>query len=89
LLFNPKYETGIMLIEDGVILATQYAVASPYTLGVIYSPDLGKTWFEYDIKEYGPFSPSRIHKKNAEGWFRLDLRTGWIDLADYMFIKPK
>ena len=89
LLFDPKYETGIMIIEDGVILATQYAVASPYTLGVIYSPDLGKNWFEYDIKEYGPFSPSRIHKKNAEGWFRLDLRTGWIDLADYMFIKPK
>ncbi|MDD2636482.1 MAG: hypothetical protein PHW82_13405 [Bacteroidales bacterium] len=89
LLFNPKYETGIMIIEDGVILATQYAVASPYTLGVIYSPDLGKTWFEYDIKEYGPFSPTRIHKKNSEGWFRLDLRTGWIDLADYMFIKPK
>jgi len=89
LLFDPKYETGIMIIEDGVILATQYAVASPYTLGVIYSPDLGNTWFEYDIKEYGPFSPSRIHKKNSEGWFRLDLRTGWIDLADYMFIKPK
>ena len=89
LLFNPKYETGIMIIEDGVILATQYAVASLYTLGILFSPDLGKTWFEYDIKDFGPYSPARIHKKNAEGWFRLDLRKGWIDLADYMFIKPK
>ncbi len=88
-LFNPKYESGTMIIEDGVILATHIAVASPYTLGFIISPDMGKTWAEYDIKDFGPFSPSRIHKKNAEGWFRLDLRTGWIDLAEYMFVKPK
>ena len=89
MLYDAKYETGIMIIEDGVILATQYAVASPFTLGILYSPDLGKTWFEYDIKDYGPYSPSRIHKKNGEGFFRMDLRTHWIDLADYMFVKPK
>jgi len=89
LLFNPKYESGTMIIEDRVILATHVAVASPFTLGFIISPDLGKSWFEYDIKEFGSFSPSRIHKKNAEGWFRLDLRTGWIDRSEYMFIKPK
>ncbi len=88
-LFNPKYESGTMIIEDGVILATHIAVASPFTLGFMISPDLGKNWYEYDIKDYGAFSPSRIHKKNAEGWFRLDLRTGWIDLAEYMFVKPK
>ena len=89
LLFNPKYETTRMIIEDGVILAALPAVASPFTLGIIISPDLGKTWFEYDIKDFGPFYPSRIQKKNAEGWFRLDLRKGWIDRSEYMFIKPK
>lgn len=89
MLYNPKYESGTMIIEDGVILATHVAVASPFTLGIIISPDLGETWFEYDIEDYGPFSPSRIHKKNAEGWFRFDLRTKWITRTDYMFLKPK
>lgn len=89
MLFNPKYESGMMIIQDGVILATHIAVASPFTLGIIISPDMGKTWFEYDIKEFGPRSPSRIHAKNEEGWFRFDLRTGWITRTDMMFIKPK
>jgi hypothetical protein len=89
MLFNPKYESGMMIIQDGVILATHIAVASPFTLGIIISPDMGKTWSEYDLKEFGPRSPSRIHQKNAEGWFRLDLRTGWITRKDVLFIKPK
>jgi len=88
-LFDPKYESSTMIIEDGVMLATHIAVASPFTLGIMISNDLGKTWLEYDIKDFGSFSPSRIHKKNSEGWFRLDLRTGWIDRAEYMFLKPK
>jgi len=88
-LFNSNYECAMMIIEDGVILATHVAVASPFTLGIIISPDMGKSWVEYNIKDYGPFSPSRIHKKNAEGWFRMDLRTGWISRSDYMFLKPK
>jgi len=89
LLFNPKYETTRMTIDDGVILAALPAVASPFSLGIVFSPDLGKTWFQYDIKEFGPFYPSRIGKKNAEGWFRLDLRSGWIDRSEYLFLKPK
>jgi len=31
----------------------------------------------------------RCQEKNSEGWFRLDLRTGWVTQADVMFIKPK
>jgi len=89
MLFNPKYESGTLIIQDGVILATHIAVASPFTLGIIISPDMGKTWAEYDLKEFGPRSPSRIHPKNAEGWFRMDLRTGWITRKDMLFIKPK
>ncbi len=89
LLFNPEYESANMIIEDGVILASHYATASPYTTGFIFSPDMGKTWAQYDLKEFGPRSPVRFHKKNSEGWFRIDLRKGWIDRAEMMFIKPK
>jgi hypothetical protein len=31
----------------------------------------------------------RIHEKNEEGWFRVDLRSGWIQHAEVLFIKPK
>ncbi len=89
MLFNPKYECGIMTIQDGMILAGQIAVASPFTLGIIFSPDLGNTWVEHDLKDYGLRTPIRINKMNDEGWFRFDLRTGWIDRSDVMFIKPK
>lgn len=88
-LYNPKYETTRMIIEDHFILAMLPAVASPYSLGIVFSPDLGKTWAEYDIKDFGPFYPSRIQKMNSEGWFRCHLNSGWIDRSEYMFIKPK
>jgi hypothetical protein len=88
MLLNPKYECAIMIIQDRLILATHLAPASPFSTGVILSPDLGKTWVEYDLKEFGRRSPTRIHPANADGWFRLDLRTGWIDRADVLFLKP-
>ncbi len=89
LLFNPKFESANMLIQDGVMLATHCAPASTYACGIIYSPDMGRTWAQYDLKEFSPRSGCRIHRKNSEGWFRLDLRKGWIDRAEVMFIKPK
>jgi hypothetical protein len=89
LLFNPQYECANMIIQDGVILAAHYATASPYTLGIIISPDLGQTWAQYDLKEFGKRSPTRLHQKNADGWFRMDLRSGWISRAEVLFIKPK
>ena len=78
-----------MLIEDGVILAAHYAPASPYATGFIYSPDMGKTWAQYDLPGFGPRSGTRFHKKNGDGWFRVDLRKGWIDRGEVLFIKPK
>ena len=33
--------------------------------------------------------PSAFNEKNSEGWFRVDLRSGWIERAEVMFIKPK
>jgi hypothetical protein len=89
MLFNPGYESANMLIQDGVMLATHCAPASPYLCGIIYSPDGGKTWAQHDLKEFGPRSGVRIQKKNSDGWFRMDLRTGWIDRAEVLFIKPK
>lgn len=89
LLFNPEFESANMLIEDGVMIATHCAPASTYATGIIYSPDMGKTWVQYDLKEFGPRSGCRIHKKNSDGWFRMDLRKGWIDRAEVLYIKPK
>lgn len=88
-LFNPEYEIANMLIEDGVILSGHYTPVSPYKVGLIFSPDLGKTWAQYDLKGLGKWSPVRFHRKNAEGWFRIDLRERWIKRGRVMFIKPK
>ena len=48
--------------------------ASTSTCGFVYSPDMGQTWAQYDLKEFGPRSGCRFHKKNSDGWFRVDLR---------------
>jgi hypothetical protein len=88
-LFNPQVESAIMIIQDGVILASHCAPASPLATGIIFSPDMGKTWVQYDLKEFGRRSPCRFHKKNSEGWFRVDLRSSWVTPAEMMFIKPK
>ena len=89
MLFNPKYESANMIIEDRVILSAHYAPASPYHTGFIISPDLGKTWAQYDLKQFGRRSPVRFNKKNSDGWFRVDLRKGWIGRGEVLFIKPK
>lgn len=88
-LFNPEVESANMIIQDGVILASHCAPASPLGTGIIYSPDMGRTWLQYDLQEYGKRSPTRIQKKNSDGWFRMDLRSGWIQHAEVLFIKPK
>jgi hypothetical protein len=89
MLFNPQVESGNMIIQDGVILASHCAPASPLATGFIVSADSGKTWAQYDLKEFGRRSPTRFHEKNGEGWFRVDLRSGWIKHAEVLFIKPK
>lgn len=88
-LFNPGVESGCMIIQDGVILAAHCAPASPMATGFIVSTDMGKTWAQYDLKEFGRRSPCRFDRMNSEGWFRVDLRTSWVTPAEMMFIKPK
>ncbi|QDT32896.1 sialidase family protein [Thalassoglobus polymorphus] len=89
LLFDAEFEMANMIIEDNVILAGHCAPASTFKTGIAISPDLGKTWKEYDLSELGPRSPVRFHPKNSDGWFRVDLRKGWIERAEVLFIKPK
>lgn len=89
MLFNAQFEMANMIIEEGVILAGHCAPASTYATGIAISPDLGKTWAEYDLAEYGPRSPVRFQPKNSDGWFRVDLRKGWIERGEVLFIKPK
>jgi hypothetical protein len=89
LLFNPQVESGSMIIQDGVMLAAHCGPASPMNTGFIISTDMGKTWAQYDLKEFGKRCPTRFHEKNGEGWFRVDLRSGWIQRAEVLFIKPK
>lgn len=89
-LFNPEVESGCMIVQDGVFLASHCAPASPMDTGVIVSTDGGKTWAQYDLAECGSRSPVRFHERNSDGWFRADLRTGWIDFCgEVLFIKPK
>ncbi len=89
MLFNAEFEMANMIIEDRVILTGHCAPASSLKTGIGISPDLGKTWKEYDLAEYGPRSPVRFQPKNSDGWFRVDLRKGWIERAEVLFIKPK
>ena len=89
MLFNPQYECANMIIQDGVILSSHYAPASPYATGFIISLDMGRTWAQHDLKEFGRRSPLRFNRKNSDGWFRVDLRSGWIKRAEVLFIKPK
>jgi len=89
LLFNAEFEMANMIIQDGVILAGHCAPASTFKTGIAFSPDMGKSWKEYDLAELGPRSPVRFQPKNSDGWFRVDLRKGWIERAEVLFIKPK
>ena len=89
MLYNPQVESGNMIIQDNVILASHCAPASPLATGIIVSLDLGETWAQYDLEEFGKRSPVQFHEKNSDGWFRVDLRSGWIAYAETLFIKPK
>jgi hypothetical protein len=89
MLFNPEYESANMIIDGDAILSAHYAPASPYQTGIIFSPDLGNTWAQYDLKQFGQRSAVRMHKKNSDGWFRMDLRKGWITPGEVLLIKPK
>ncbi len=87
-IFPAKYEIAAMTIEDDIILVPRYGGADPADCGFIYSPDLGKTWGQYDLKQFGDRSGVRVNPRNSDGWFRVGLRKRWMDRAEVLFIKP-
>lgn len=89
LLFDLEFEVASMIIQDDVILAGHAAKVSTFATGIIISPDMGQTWKQYDLAEYGPRSLSHFSPKNSDGWFRADLRTGWNERGEVLFLKPK
>lgn len=88
-IFDAQYELAVMTIEDDVILVPEYGNANPCDTGFIISTDRGKTWGQYDLKEFGDRSGTRVNRRNSDGWFRVDLRAKWINRAEVLFIKPK
>ncbi len=89
MIFPAKYEIAVMTIEDEHIVIPEYGNANPCDCGILYSPDLGKTWGQYDLKEFGDRSGVRVNHRNSEGWFRMCLREKWMNRAEVLFIKPK
>ena len=87
-IFDAQYELAAMTIDKGVIVVPEYGSANPCDTGFIFSPDLGKTWALYDLKELGDRSGVRVNPRNSEGWFRMCLRKRWMDRAEVLFIKP-
>ncbi|MBC8873685.1 MAG: hypothetical protein H8E44_29965 [Planctomycetes bacterium] len=87
-IFPAKYELAAMTIDDRFIVVPEYGGANPCDTGFIFSPDLGKTWAQYDLKEFGDRSGVRVNPRNSDGWFRLCLRERWMNRAEVLFIKP-
>ena len=42
----------------------------------------------YNLLQFGRTSPVRLQTKNADGWFKVDLRRGWIVQDRILFLKP-
>ena len=87
-IFPAQYEIATMTIDGQVILVPEYGGANPCDTGFLFSPDLGKTWGVYDLKEFGDRSGVRVNPPNGKGWFRVGLRKRWMDRGEVLFIKP-
>lgn len=88
-IYPAEYEIAAMTIDGQVIVVPEYGNANPCDCGFLFSPDLGKTWGKYDLKEFGDLSGVRVSPRNTEGWFRVDLRSRWLDRWKVLFLKPK
>ncbi len=89
MIFPAQYEIAVMTIEGNHIVIPEYGNANPCDCGILYSPDLGKTWGQYDLKELGDRSGVRVNPRNSEGWFRMCLKEKWMNRAEVLFLKPK
>lgn len=89
LLYPAKYEIAVMTIDGEVMVVPEYGNANPCDCGFLFSPDLGKTWGVYDLKEFGDRSGVRVNPRNDEGWFRVTLMKKWVERGEVLFLKPK
>ena len=79
----------VVLIVDDAGVIRDLAFGNDELLSHGCNDWLGKTWAQYDLAEFGARSPVRFQPKNSDGWFRMDLRKGWIERAEVLFLKPK
>ena len=87
--FPALWEAAVMTIQAPHIVIPEYGNANPCDCGILYSPDLGKTWGQYDFRQIGDRSGVRVNPMNSDGWFRMCLRAKWMDRAEVLFLKPK
>ncbi len=87
-IFDAQYELATMTIDDRIIVVPEYGNANPCETGFLFSPDLGKTWAKYDLKQFGDRSGVRVNRRNSDGWFRICLRERWMNRAEVLFLKP-
>ena len=78
-----------MIIEDGVILAGQLRPGLDVQNGHRHLARPGQDLGAIRSGRVRARSPVRFQPKNSDGWFRVDLRKGWIERAEVLFIKPK
>ena len=89
LLFPAKWEMAVMTIHENMMVVPRYGNADPADCGILVSPDLGKTWGNYDLKQFGDRSGVQVNPPNDEGWYRIQLMERWINNAEILFIKMK
>ncbi|MEX2580438.1 MAG: hypothetical protein WD342_15375 [Verrucomicrobiales bacterium] len=88
-LYDAEYEIAVMTIDGEVMVVPEYTNANPYDCGFLFSPDLGRTWGQYDLADLGEYSGVRVNPPNGEGWFRIGLRERWLRRAEVLLLKPK
>ncbi|MDZ4849161.1 MAG: hypothetical protein SGI77_07690 [Pirellulaceae bacterium] len=89
LVYPVAFEMAAMTIHGNTIVAPKYGNADPDKCGILFSPDLGKTWGHYDLKELGDRSGVRVNPPNEEGWFRIQLMRSWVNRGEVLFLKAK
>ncbi|MCB1233065.1 MAG: hypothetical protein KDN19_22670 [Verrucomicrobiae bacterium] len=89
LIYPVEYEMAAMTIHGDTIVAPKYGNADPDDCGFLVSPDLGKTWGHYDLKELGDRSGVRVNAPNGEGWWRVQLMKKWVEKGEVLFLKMR
>ncbi len=89
LLYPVAFEMAAMTIHGNAIVAPKYGSADPDECGILFSPDLGKSWGHYDLKELGDRSGVRVNPPNEEGWFLIQLMRRWVNRGEVLFLKAK